>query len=259
MRCAIERAERTALAEQHDPSASFSASRHSSSVTAATEGWVERVLNAATALSTPPLMATSTRSAHGCRSACSTAAAPRARASASAARSAACSFPALRPPSSAATSALPTRAASSSGSPRTSSTQALAAAVSAPHPDPLNPASATVAPSTRTSIRTRSPQIEPPAVPAWPFATAGLRPTGWFRCSEKRSSGTRPSVGELLVALLAELACVEHRLVDFLDLGVADDRAGLVVRPDHQHGRRLHDLHASGDGVVVADAVDRDR
>ena len=74
--------------------------------------------SAATALSTPPLIATSTRSAarrqrglrHGRRA--------QRPCSASAARSAACSLPALRPPSSAATSALPTRAASSSGAPR---------------------------------------------------------------------------------------------------------------------------------------------
>ena len=56
--CATERAIRTACAEQHDASASFDGSAHSSSVTAAA---FSPASSAATAESTPPLIATSVR------------------------------------------------------------------------------------------------------------------------------------------------------------------------------------------------------
>ena len=88
----------------------------------------------ATAESTPPLIATSVRPDSGATAAVRDAA-PRARCSASAARSAACSLPGESPPSSAAISRVPTRAASSSSSPQTSVTAALPAAVSAPQPE----------------------------------------------------------------------------------------------------------------------------
>jgi len=48
--------------------------------------------------------------------------------------------------------------------------------------------------------------------------------------------------------LLAEAACVEHRLVDFLDLGVADDRPALWSGPITRTVGACHDLHA----VVIA-------
>ena len=59
--CASERATRTACAEQHDASASFSSSAHSSSVTATASPPARAHSSAATAESTPPLMATSVR------------------------------------------------------------------------------------------------------------------------------------------------------------------------------------------------------
>ena len=64
--CATERASRTASAEQQDAAASFSTSRHSSSVTAIASSPTS---SAATAESTPPLIATSVRARrrHGCR------------------------------------------------------------------------------------------------------------------------------------------------------------------------------------------------
>ena len=86
--------------------------------------------------------------------------------------------------------AVPTRAASRTSAPRTSSTAALAAAMAAPQPDASKPASATRSPSTATPMRTRSPHAAPPAAPSWTGTRP--RPTGWRRCSSKRSSGTRP-------------------------------------------------------------------
>ena len=41
-----------------------------------------------------------------------------------------------------------------------------------------------------TPMRTRSPHSAPPAAASWPGTRP--RPTGWRRCSSKRSSGTRP-------------------------------------------------------------------
>ena len=61
IRCATERASRTAWAEQHDASASLAASRHSSSVTATASRPARATSSAATAESTPPLIATSVR------------------------------------------------------------------------------------------------------------------------------------------------------------------------------------------------------
>ena len=69
------------------------------------------------------------------------AAAPSARWSASQATSAACSLPGLSPPSSAAILLVPIRAASRSGAPVTRLTAALAAAVVAPQPSAMKPAS----------------------------------------------------------------------------------------------------------------------
>ena len=134
---ASARAWETALAEQHEPSASFSSSAHSSSVTAIVGGapapgdadsW------AATVESTPLLIAT--RVAPGTRGSAAPRriAPPSARASASAASSAACSLPGLRPPSSAATCDGPIRAASTIDMPRTRSTAALPAAWAEPQP-----------------------------------------------------------------------------------------------------------------------------
>ena len=90
----------------------------------------------------------------------------RARAcSASAASSAAWSLPGLSPPSASEIACMPTRAASSSARPRTSSTAAPPAARAAPQPDASKPASATRSPSTATPMRTRSPHAAPPAAP----------------------------------------------------------------------------------------------
>ena len=111
IRCATERASRTALAEQHDAAASFSGSAHSSSVTATASRPARSTSSAATAESTPPLIATSVRRGSGASSAAAAAAAPSARCSASAAMSAACSLPGESPPSSSAIARVPTRAA----------------------------------------------------------------------------------------------------------------------------------------------------
>ncbi len=119
---ASARAWATAVAEQQLRSASFSRSAHSSSVTAAV-GPAAAHRCATTALSTPPLIATSVRGSPVCGAGTTPrafTACPSARASASAASSAACSLPGLRPPSSSAISVVPIRAASRIGVPRTS-------------------------------------------------------------------------------------------------------------------------------------------
>ena len=90
--------------------------------------------SAATALSTPPLIATSARVDEGTSRARSRSAHPSALCSASAASSAAWRLAGLRPPSSSAISAAPTRAATSRLSPRSSPTVALPAAIAAPQP-----------------------------------------------------------------------------------------------------------------------------
>ena len=61
IRWATARASRTAWAEQHDASASLAGSRHSSSVTQTASRPARAASSAATAESTPPLMATSVR------------------------------------------------------------------------------------------------------------------------------------------------------------------------------------------------------
>ena len=142
IRCATERASRTAWAEQHDASASFAGSRQSSSVTAIASRPARCTSSAATAESTPPDIATSVRpgTAGAARATSACTAAPSATWSASAARSAAWSLPGDRPPSSAAISAGPIRAASSSGAPSSSVTAADPAAIAAPQPDASKPA-----------------------------------------------------------------------------------------------------------------------
>ena len=110
------------------------------------------VRSAATAESTPPLIATSVRSGENGTAAPARAAAPRARCSASAARSAACSLPVDSPPSSSEIAVVPTRAASSTEAPATSATTADPAAVAAPQPEASKPASATRSPDTRSEI-----------------------------------------------------------------------------------------------------------
>src|SRR5688500_871571 len=146
-------------------------------------------------------IATSVRPGSGASAAWACAARPSAPCSASATRSAAWNLPGESPPSSSEMSCAPTRAASSSGSPSTSVTAAEAAAVSAPQPSASKPAWATRSPSTRSVIRTRSPQAAPPAAPSCPPATGTPRPAGAFRCSAKRSRSTPPSLGGLGLAL----------------------------------------------------------
>ena len=165
-RCASARACDTAEAEQQLRSASFSGSAHSSSVTATVSAPFFALSNAATALSTPPLIATSVRVASGGAASAAPvrAATPSARASASAATSAAWRFAGLRPPSSAAISAGPIRAASSSGRPRTSVTAALPAAWAEPQPSAVKPASVTRQPSVAIESATVSQQLPPSVI-----------------------------------------------------------------------------------------------
>ena len=140
MECASARAPSTACGEQQLRSPSPSWSAQSFSVTATTSAPSRAARSAATALSTPPLIATTTRPGFGAASASSPAAqaAARARCRASEARSAAWNFPAERPPSSPETSVAPTRAASSTLRPSTSDTTALPAAIAAPQPSASN-------------------------------------------------------------------------------------------------------------------------
>ena len=191
--CASARACATADAEQQLRSASFSGSDHSSSVTATVSS--DRAHNsAATALSTPPLIATSVRVAApaGARSEPrSRAAAPSARASASAASSAACSLPGLRPPSSAAMRQRPTRAASSTPRPRTSVTAALAAAVAEPQPWASKPASSTRSSETLTEKRIWSQHAPPPAITV--KSSAGVRPSPCGRSDDAQTRVCPPS------------------------------------------------------------------
>jgi len=183
---AISRAERTACAEQQLRSPSFSGSDHSSSVTATASAPASRTSNAATALSTPPLIATSSRFVASARAAWVRAAQPSALCSASAASSAACSLAALNPPSSAAICVAPIRAASSSFAPRTSSTVALPAAIAAPQPLASKPASrispSGLAPSSSTETRIKSPQAAPPAAPVHARCGVWPRPNGRSMC-----------------------------------------------------------------------------
>ena len=119
--------------------------------------------SAATALSTPPLIATRVRPCTACRTgAWARTAPPSARARASAASSAAWSLPGLRPPSSAEISSVPIRPASNSDRPRTSVTAALPAAAAEPQPSASKPASATTPSRRLTENRIRSQQDPPP-------------------------------------------------------------------------------------------------
>ena len=179
--CATRRAPRTAAAEQHDRSPSFSGSAHSSSVTrdahvprlAATrrEQRRDRAVDAAGHRDERAASRAGSRP-------CARTAAPSARCSASDARSAAWSLPALRPPSSAAICGEPMRATSSSPAPSASSTAALAAAIVAPQPEASKPAARTRSPSTATDTRTRSPQAAPPAAPSNASATVAAAAAG---------------------------------------------------------------------------------
>ena len=167
--CASSRAPRTACAEQQLDSPSFSGSDHSSSVTATASRPSWATSSAATALSTPPLIATSARDGDGASCARSRAAWPSARCSASAASSAAWRLATLSPPSSCAISRVPMRAAASSEAPRSRLTVALPAAIVAPQPLASKPAS-TICPSglsasSASEMRIRSPHAAPPAAP----------------------------------------------------------------------------------------------
>ena len=164
--CASARACATAVAEQQLRSASFSRSAHSSSVTAAVGPSPRpggRRRRCRRRRSSPPASVPGRRAAPARRREPSTAR-PSARASASAANSAACSLPGLEPPSSSAISAVPIRAASRIGAPRTSVTAALPAAWAEPQPSASKPASVTVSPSIWTLNVISSQQAPPPLV-----------------------------------------------------------------------------------------------
>ena len=132
MPCATERASRTASAEQQDDAASFSTSAHSSSVTATAPAPTS---SAATAESTPPLIATSVRAGverhRGARARRrSQRAMQRVRGQIGGVQLAR-----REPAELLRDRGTPTRAASSSNSPETSVTAAEPAAVSAPQPE----------------------------------------------------------------------------------------------------------------------------
>ena len=195
------RARRTASAEQQLNSPSLSGSDQSSRVTPTASAPRCATSSAATALSTPPLIATSARSPTASSAACSRAIVPSARCKASAASSAAWRLAGLSPPSSRAISPAPMRAASSRGISRTRDTVALPAASSAPQPRPSNPASA-IAPSglpgrSESEIRIRSAQAAPPAAPVQACGGVRPRPCGCSRCSARPRAEllTRPSLG----------------------------------------------------------------
>ena len=208
IRWASARAPVTACGEQQLRSPSFAASAHSSSVTATTSCPASSASWAATALSTPPLMATSVRPALGSIAAApARAAAPSARCRASAASSAAWRFDGTRPPSASLSSSGPTRAASRKGAPSTSSTAALAAAMSAPQPLAEKPASTTRSPSTRTASRTRSPQAAPPAAPACGQSWSRPSPRGACRWSWKSAPRYRSPIERSV----SENACREKK------------------------------------------------
>ncbi len=114
-------------------------------------------------LSTPLLIATNVASLSAASCASALTAAPSARARASEASSAACSLAGERPPSSPAICRGPIRAASRIPAPRTSVTAALAAAVAAPQPRAVNPASMTRCPSILRE-KVSSSQHDPPLV-----------------------------------------------------------------------------------------------
>src|SRR3954447_3311342 len=223
MPCATERAIRTACAEQHDASASFSESAHSSSVTAAASSPTS---SAATAESTPPLIATSVRP-EGATEARVRTATPSARCSASAARSAAWNLPGESPPSSSEIACAPTRAASSTWAPSTSVTTAEPAAVIVPQPEASKPAAVTRSPETASEIRIRSPQAAPPAVPSNASAGRLRRPAGCSRCSRKASTSVESRCGGLEGRAAAEQALAVELLVEPL----ADRRDRRLERP----------------------------
>ena len=186
---ASERATRTACAEQHDASASLASSAHSSSVTATAPSPVS---SAATAESTPPLMATSVR--------------PGSSGTAADARAASAQRPvqrvggqlgrvqlARRQPAELVgdLARADARGVEQLDALATSATAAEPAAVIAPQPEASKPAAATREPSTRSETEIRSPQAAPPAAPLEAPAGARPFPCGNCRCSLKASALTR--------------------------------------------------------------------
>ena len=217
-------------------SPSVPGSDHSSSVTATTSSPASSASCAAAALSTPPLMATSVRSARGgSRSAPSRAASPSARCSASAARSAACAAAGESPPSSSAIAAgRHARGVAARGSPSTSSTAALPAARAAAQPLASKPASATRSPSTRTETRTRSPQAAPPAAPVCGERASAPRPRGALEvvAQGRRSCGwVRAAMGSAIGSGGLQLAAAGS--------GVGPAICKLGCPPDVPGGERL--------------------
>src|SRR3954447_21387657 len=178
IRWARDRAPRTASGEQQLFAPSLCWSAHSFSVTATTPAPRSRSRRAATAESTPPLIATRTRSPSDGGSASTAredAAAESARWSASAARSAAWRPCGERPPSAAAMSSAPISAASSTASSSAASAMAAAAPSAAAQPSASKVTSAMRPPSTTMETRTRSPQGAPPAAPVKAPSGAGAR------------------------------------------------------------------------------------
>ena len=175
MRCASARAERTALAEQHEPSASFSASRHSSSVTAATSTFAqERRDRAVDAAAHRDEHAVAARRQLGlCHGGLAQRPRERVGGQVGGVQLAGAEAAQLgRHVGAADARGLQQRRAANEIDARARGGRQRAAARG------LEARVDDVSPSTRTSIRTMSPQIEPPALPAWPPATAWPRPTG---------------------------------------------------------------------------------